>query len=63
MKEYKLVQLNEELHLSLKKDLEDAEKTLNRYAKEGWMLQQIVPTHDLSGALVAVMYKETYQLN
>lgn len=63
MKEYKLVVLNEEVHLSRKKDIKDAEKVLNEYVREGWNLQQIVPYQDLSGALVAVMYKDTYQLN
>lgn len=62
MKEYKLVQLNEEMHLSLKRDLEDAEKVLNHYAKEGWMLQQIVPIHDISSPFFAVLYKEDDQL-
>ena len=63
MKEYKLVILNPELHLSRKKDLEGAETVLNKYVREGWDLQQIVSPNDLGGALVAVMYKETYQLN
>ncbi|MBR2046154.1 MAG: hypothetical protein IJ958_08490 [Agathobacter sp.] len=63
MKEYKLVVLNEEIHLSRKKDIKDAENVLNQYVRDGWILQQIVPYQDLSGALVAVMYKDTYQLN
>lgn len=63
MKEYKLVVLNEDVHLSRKKDIKDAERTLNEYVRDGWTLQQIVPYQDLSGALVAVMYKDTYQLN
>ena len=63
MKEYKLVVLNEEIHLSRKKDIKDAENVLNQYVRDGWILQQIVPYQDLSGALVAVMYRDTYQLN
>ncbi|MBQ8518598.1 MAG: hypothetical protein IJ455_03195 [Agathobacter sp.] len=56
MKEYKLVTLNEEMRLSLAKDIQDAEETLNEYIQNGWELQQITPYH--SGYLVAVMYKE-----
>ena len=63
MKEYKLVVLNESMHLSRKNDLKDAENVLNEYIRDGWNLQQIVPYQDLSGALVAVMYKDAYQLN
>ncbi|MCQ2442035.1 MAG: DUF4177 domain-containing protein [Oscillospiraceae bacterium] len=58
MKEYKLVYLNPKLHLSQKADLSEAEDTLNKYAKEGWILQQITPPSNAMGTLVAVMYKE-----
>ena len=57
MKEYKLVILNEELRLSQTKDIQDAEETLNRYVKEGWELQQIVPYH--GSYMIGVMYKES----
>ena len=58
MKEYKLVTLNENLRLSRKKDLNDAEIKLNSYIKDGWTLQQIVSPSDIGGSLVAVLYKE-----
>lgn len=58
MKNYKLVYLNENLRLSRKKDLADAEAVLNMYTADGWILQQIVSPGDLGGALIAVMYKE-----
>lgn len=58
MKEYKLVTLNENLRLSRRKDLNDAEIKLNSYIKDGWTLQQIVSPSDIGGALVAVLYKE-----
>ena len=58
MKDYKLVNLNDNLHLSRKKDLADAEAVLNTYSADGWVLQQIVSPDDLGGALIAVMYKE-----
>lgn len=58
MKNYKLINLNDNLHLSRKKDLADAETVLNQYSADGWVLQQIVSPNDLGGALIAVMYKE-----
>ncbi|MBQ8627630.1 MAG: DUF4177 domain-containing protein [Agathobacter sp.] len=58
MKEYKLVILNEEVHLSRKKDIADAEKVLNQYVSEGWELQQIVVASDLGGEMIAVLYKD-----
>ncbi len=58
MKNYKLVYLNENIRLSRKKDLADAEAVLNQYSTDGWVLQQIVSPNDLGGALIAVMYKE-----
>lgn len=58
MKEYKLVLLNEEVHLSRKKDIADAEELLNKYSREGWELQQIVTPSDAMGSLVAVLYRE-----
>ncbi len=58
MKEYKLVLLNEEIHLSRHKDIEDAEKLLNQYAREGWDLQQIVTPSDAMGSLVGVFSRE-----
>lgn len=58
MKNYKLVYLNENIRLSRKKDLADAESVLNQYSADGWILQQIVSPADLGGALIAVMYKE-----
>lgn len=63
MKEYKLVILNEEVHLSRKKDIEDAEKKLNQYIREGWELQQIISPNDLGGEMIAVLYKDTYSFN
>lgn len=59
MKEYKMVYLNPKMKLTTKSDLEQAEKTLNEYAKEGWILQQVVAPSTLAGTLVAVMYKDT----
>lgn len=58
MKEYKLINLNKKVKLSREKDLEQSEAVLNQYASEGWLLQQIISPNDLSGALIAVMYKE-----
>lgn len=58
MKEYKLVYLNPKLKLTTKSDLQQAEEVLNEYAKEGWVLQQIVAPSSLTGSLVAVMYRE-----
>lgn len=58
MKEYKLVCLNEKLKLSRKKDLAQAENTLNRYIADGWVLEQVVAQVDLFASLVAVLYKE-----
>jgi len=61
MKEYKLVTLNPTLRLSPEKDIRESEETLNKYVREGWELQHIVQYH--AGYLIAVMYKDTYQLN
>lgn len=58
MREYKFVNLNPNLHLSRKRDLEESAETLNQYIKEGWILQQVVSPNDVGGALVAVMYKD-----
>ncbi len=58
MKNYKMVVLNEDAHLSIKKDIEDAEKTLNEYAMQGWELEQIVKLADISDHMVAVMSRE-----
>lgn len=57
MKEYKLVYLNPKVKLTAKSDLKQAEDTLNEYAKDGWILQQIVAPSTLAGTLVAVMYR------
>lgn len=58
MREYKLVTLNDKLHLTRAKDVQQAQDALNKYAAEGWILQQIVAPSDLSGAMVAILYKE-----
>lgn len=58
MKEYKLVFLNKGIKMSREKDLEFAQKTINEYVAEGWVLQQIVSPNDMLGALVGVFYKE-----
>ena len=44
--------------MSREKDLEFAQKTINEYVAEGWVLQQIVSPNDMLGALVGVFYKE-----
>ena len=58
MKEYKLVLLNEEVHLSRKKDVADAEARLNEYARQGWELQQIITPNDGMGSIIGVFYRE-----
>lgn len=58
MKEYKLVLLNEEVHLSRKKDIADAEKLLNQYSREGWELQQIITPDDSLGSMIGLFYRE-----
>ena len=56
-REYKLVQLNTGLSLTVVKDLEKATTTLQEYVDKGWQLQQIVSQGE-AGALVAVLFKE-----
>ncbi|MBQ8806493.1 MAG: hypothetical protein IJZ68_08570 [Bacteroidaceae bacterium] len=56
-REYKLVQLNTGLSLTVAKDLEKATATLQEYVNQGWHLQQLVSQGE-GGALVAVLYKE-----
>ena len=58
MKEYKLVLLNEDVHLSRVKDIQDAEKLVNEYTKAGWELQQIITPSDAMGSMVGVFYRE-----
>ena len=58
MREYKLVNLNPNLHITRKRDLEESSENLNKYIQEGWILQQVVSPNDIGGALIAVMYKE-----
>ena len=58
MKEYKLVLLNEDMHLSRKKDIADAENLLNQYTRQGWELQQIITPDDSVGSLIGVFYRE-----
>jgi nitrogen regulatory protein PII-like uncharacterized protein len=58
MKEYKLVYLNKGINFSREKDLEQAEKIINEYAMQGWVLQQIVSPDDGVGAMVGVFYRE-----
>ena len=58
MKEYKLVLLNEEVHLSRKKDVADAETRLNECARQGWELQQIITPNDGMGSIIGVFYRE-----
>ena len=59
MKEYKLVYLNKGLNLSREKDIEQAEEIINRYASEGWTLQEIATPDDGIGAMVGVFYKDS----
>ena len=61
MKEYKLVYLNKGFKISREKDLEQAEKIINEYVAEGWVLQQVATPGDDLGALVGVFYKENKQ--
>ena len=58
MKEYKLVLLNQEVHLSRKKDLADAENIINKLSHEGWELQQIFTPNDGMGSIMGVFYRE-----
>ena len=58
MKEYKLVYLNKGLRFSREKDLAEAEKVINEYVMQGWVLQQIVSPDDGIGAMVGVFYRE-----
>lgn len=58
MKEYKLVHINEGIRFSRGKDIQIAEDTINKYAKEGWTLQQVVSPSDMVGALIGIFYKE-----
>lgn len=57
MKEYKLVYLNKGLRFSREKDLAEAEKVINEYVMQGWVLQQIVSPDDGIGAMVGVFYR------
>ena len=57
MKEYRLVHLNSGVHMSMQKDLFEAEDLLNQYISDGWNLQEMVVMNSTS-ALVAVMYRE-----
>lgn len=58
MKEYKMVYLNKELKLTRDKDLEQAEAVINQYVADGWVLQQVVSSGDMIGALFGVFYRE-----
>lgn len=58
MKEYKLVILNPDLHLSREKDMQDAERIVNQYTRGGWELQQIISPNDGMASMVGVFYKE-----
>ena len=60
MKEYKMVCLNKGMSLTVEKDLEKAEMTLNELVKEGWELQQVVTPNDGMGHIIAVLYREIY---
>ncbi len=57
VKEYRLVYLNSGVHMSMQKDLFEAEDLLNQYISDGWTLQEMVVMNSTS-ALVAVMYRE-----
>ena len=57
MKEYKMVYLNEKISFSTKKDIQQAETTLNLWVKDGWELVQIFP-YSIIGSVVAVMCRE-----
>lgn len=58
MKEYKLEFLNKGIKFSREKDIEETEKTINKFVEQGWELQQIVSPNDLGGAMIGVFYKE-----
>ena len=58
MKEYKLVHLNKGIKLTRESDLKAAEEEINKLAKEGYTLQQIVSPNDLGGAMVGLFYIE-----
>ena len=58
MKEYKIVHLNKEVKFSTQKDMDLAAEVINKYAAEGWTLQQVETLHGLSGTLVGIFYRE-----
>lgn len=58
MKEYKLVYLNKDFKLSTEKDFKQAEEVINKYAAEGWTLQQVEASHGIVGVLVGIFYRE-----
>ncbi len=58
MKEYKLVYLNKDIKVSAEKNVECAEEIINKYAAEGWTLQQVESIHGLVTSLVGIFYRE-----
>ena len=58
MKTYKMVYLNKGFSITRERDLAKSEEVINKYAAEGWTLQQVVSPADLVGALVGIFYKE-----
>ena len=58
MKEQKLVHLNEGIKFSRKKDIEQTEECINKYAQEGWELQQVISPNDLGGAMIGIFSRE-----
>lgn len=58
MKEYKMVQLNPKMHLTRKTDIQEAEKNLNEWIRQGWELHNVITPSDLVGGMVAVLYRE-----
>ena len=58
MKVYKLIHLNKKMKLTFNQDLEQAQDIINKYVKEGWILQQIVSSNIFVNQLVGVFYKE-----
>ncbi len=58
MKEYKLEYLTKAIRLSRDKALEHAEALINKYAAEGWELQQIVSQDSSMGSFFGVFSKD-----
>ena len=50
--------MNEGIKFSRKKDIEQTEECINKYAQEGWELQQVISPNDLGGAMIGIFSRE-----